>query len=60
MAANHRKQNSTITVFAESIHDDLKEFLAAYDFSAAADSALTYAIVPMGLSAKRFARLPVQ
>jgi hypothetical protein len=39
------KQNSTLSVHAESIHYDLKELLVAYDFSAAADSALKYAVM---------------
>ncbi len=45
MAVNHMKQNSTLSVYAESIHYDLKELLVAYDFSAAADSALKYAVM---------------
>jgi hypothetical protein len=45
VVVDHMKQNSTLSVYAEPIHYDLKELLVAYDFSAAADSALKYAVV---------------
>ena len=43
--ANHMKQNTTLPVYAESVQYDLKELLVAYDFSAAADSSLKYAVM---------------
>lgn len=43
-------QNITLPVYAESIHYDFKELLVAYDFSRAADSSLSYAV----MLAKRF------
>jgi nucleotide-binding universal stress UspA family protein len=45
MAVNHMKQNSTLSAYAEPMHYDLKELLVGYDFSAAADSALKYAVM---------------
>ncbi len=46
MAANHMKQNTTLPVYAaEPVHYGLKELLVAYDFSAAADSSLKYAVM---------------
>jgi nucleotide-binding universal stress UspA family protein len=39
------RQNTTLPAYAESIQYDLKELLVAYDFSAAADSALKYAVM---------------
>ena len=39
------KQNTTLPVYGESIQYDLKELLVAYDFSAAADSSLKYAVM---------------
>jgi len=38
-------QNTTLPVYAEPIHYDLKELLVAYDFSEAADSSLKYAVM---------------
>jgi nucleotide-binding universal stress UspA family protein len=38
-------QNTTLPAYAESIKYDLKELLVAYDFSAAADSSLKYAVM---------------
>jgi nucleotide-binding universal stress UspA family protein len=45
MAASHMKKNTTLPVYAESVQYDLKELLVAYDFSAAADSSLKYAVM---------------
>jgi nucleotide-binding universal stress UspA family protein len=45
MAVNHMKQNSTLSAYAEPMHYVLKELLVGYDFSAAADSALKYAVM---------------
>jgi Universal stress protein family len=53
VVVDHMKQNSTLSVYAEPIHYDLKELLVAYDFSAAADSALKYAV----MLSKRFGSL---
>ena len=39
------KQNTTLPAYAEPIQYDLKELLVAYDFSAAADSSLKYAVM---------------
>ncbi len=39
------RQNTTLPVYAESIQYDLKDLLVAYDFSAAADSSLKYAVM---------------
>ena len=39
------KQNTALPAYAESIQYDLKELLVAYDFSAAADSSLKYAVM---------------
>ena len=39
------QQNTTLPVYAESIQYDLKELVVAYDFSAAADSSLKYAVM---------------
>jgi nucleotide-binding universal stress UspA family protein len=38
-------QNTVLPAYAESIQYDLKELLVAYDFSAAADSSLKYAVM---------------
>lgn len=38
-------QNTALPAYAESIQYDLKELLVAYDFSAAADSSLKYAVM---------------
>ena len=39
------KQNSALPAYAEAVQYDLKELLVAYDFSAAADSSLKYAVM---------------
>jgi nucleotide-binding universal stress UspA family protein len=41
----HMTQDTVLPDYAESIQFDLKELLVAYDFSAAADSALKYAVM---------------
>ncbi len=39
------KQNTTLPVYAEPVQYELKDLLVAYDFSAAADSSLKYAVM---------------